>query len=161
MNLAYIIKRPMITEKSMRSAKSRKYTFVVDSRAIKGQIKAAVSEFFKVEVLSVKTIKVADERKRKRGRRGFATVAGYKKAIVELPAGQKIELFETEETKELKSKATKEQKNKTVNEQMSSNKGKGERFRERVAGIIKGKGKGRRVETIESKESKVRKSGDK
>jgi len=121
MNLTYLIKRPIITEKSLQLASSHRYTFEVDPQASKFQIKAAVAKIFKVDVLSVHTINITGKTQRKRGRRGFYQTPNWKKAIIQLPKHQTIDLFETEEqkqekTKDKKAKAqrglkTKEQKN--------------------------------------------------
>lgn len=87
-----IIIRPLITEKSMDLAQENKYTFVVDKNANKIEIKAAVEELFKVKVEKVNTIRVKG--KMKRVGRFVGRTPEYKKAIVKLRAGDKIELFE-------------------------------------------------------------------
>ncbi len=88
-----IIRRPIITEKSMSDMADRKYTFIVDIRANKYMIKNAVEEIFKVKVEKVNTIKMIGKLKRMgkyEGRR-----PGYKKAIVKLtPDSKTIEFFE-------------------------------------------------------------------
>jgi len=87
-----ILKRPVITEKSMALQEENKYTFVVDLNANKVEIKKAVEELFKVKVEKVRTMRVKGKLKRVRnvvGRR-----PDIKKAIVTLKEGDKIELFE-------------------------------------------------------------------
>ncbi|GAV23825.1 50S ribosomal protein L23 [Carboxydothermus pertinax] len=87
-----IIIRPLITEKSMDLAQENKYTFVVDKNANKIEIKAAVEQLFNVKVEKVNTIRVKG--KMKRVGRFVGRTPEYKKAIVKLRAGDKIELFE-------------------------------------------------------------------
>ncbi|MCK9217377.1 MAG: 50S ribosomal protein L23 [Firmicutes bacterium] len=93
MNSYDIIKKPVITEKSMSEMADRKYTFIVDIRANKYMIKNAIEEIFKVKVERVNTIKMLGKLKRMgkyEGRR-----PGYKKAIVKLtPDSKTIEFFE-------------------------------------------------------------------
>ena len=88
-----IIRRPIITEKSMDQVADRKYTFEVAKGANKIEIKKAVEEIFKVEVEKVTTINYIGKPKRQgvfTGKR-----ADWKKAIVKLKEGSKgIELFE-------------------------------------------------------------------
>jgi large subunit ribosomal protein L23 len=69
------------------------YTFAVARDANKFQIKAAVETEFKVDVLGVRVLSVKSKQKR-RGRKTLGTVPGWRKAIVTIAAGQKIELFE-------------------------------------------------------------------
>lgn len=87
-----IIKRPIITEKSMQLVeKQNKYTFVVDKRANKIQIKKAVEELFEVTVLSVNVLNLKPKKKR------VGRYEGYKnevaKAIVTLDKEDNIEIF--------------------------------------------------------------------
>lgn len=88
-----IIKRPVITEKSSDLIEGEnKYTFVVDKKANKIEIKEAVEKLFNVTVVNVNTLNVKPKRRRVGRYEGFR--GGYKKAIVELQAGDTIELFE-------------------------------------------------------------------
>ena len=64
MNAYDIIRRPVITEKSMSEMADKKYTFIVDINANKTQIKSAVEEIFKVKVDKVNTIKMLGKMKR-------------------------------------------------------------------------------------------------
>ena len=93
MNAYDIIRKPIITEKSMGEMADKKYTFVVDVSANKNQIKMAIEEVFKVKVDRVNTIKMRGKMKKMgkyEGRR-----PGYKKAIVKLTQDSKsIEFFE-------------------------------------------------------------------
>lgn len=93
---AEVILRPVISEKSMDETQRGKYTFRVHDEANKLQVKAAIEELFKVEVITVNvsTMKAKEKsRNRKRGRqRGWTSP--WKKAVVTLASGQKIEFFE-------------------------------------------------------------------
>ncbi len=87
-----IIKRPLITEKSMQLVENlNQYTFEVDKRANKVQIKNAIEELFDVTVTSVNVINTARKPKRVGQYQGFK--AEKSKAIVTLKADDKIEIF--------------------------------------------------------------------
>jgi large subunit ribosomal protein L23 len=87
-----IIKRPIITEKSMLLVEElNKYTFSVDKRANKVQIKKAVEELFNVKVTKVHKIKTAPKKKRVGQYTGFK--AEVVKAVVTLAKGDSIEIF--------------------------------------------------------------------
>jgi large subunit ribosomal protein L23 len=87
-----IILRPIITEKSMLQAEQdNKYTFSVDKRANKIQIKHAVEELFNVKVVKVNTINAIPKKKRVGQYTGFKPAVT--KAIVTLAEGDKIEIF--------------------------------------------------------------------
>ncbi len=93
MNLYEVIKRPVITEKSTgMAAELNQYAFEVDLRANKIQIKEAVESIFDVDVIQVATMVMPLKRGR-RGRKYYARSAEWKKAIVTLPKGQTISLF--------------------------------------------------------------------
>lgn len=85
-----VIRRPVLTEKSMRGAEDRKYTFEVAGEANKFTIKDAVERLFDVTVIKVNTVTIPGRMKR-RGTRTYPA-AGYKKATVTLAPGQKIDL---------------------------------------------------------------------
>jgi large subunit ribosomal protein L23 len=90
-----ILMRPLITEKAQKEASAehvKKYTFQVDLRANKLQIKDAVEVAFNVRVNGVNTCVMKG--KRKRYGRGESTMPNWKKAVVTLAPGEKIELFE-------------------------------------------------------------------
>ena len=88
-----IIKRPVVTEQSMAQMQERKYTFEVDKRANKIQIRQAVEEIFGVKVESVNTINVLG--KNKRMGKYMGKRADWKKAIVTLTENSKtIEFFD-------------------------------------------------------------------
>ena len=88
-----ILIRPVISEKSVAQTERNNYTFAVARDANKFQIKAAVEAEFKVDVLGVRVLTVKPKEK-KRGRRTPGMVPGWRKAVVTIAEGQKIELFE-------------------------------------------------------------------
>ena len=87
-----IIIRPVVTEKSMNLLADNKYTFVVDKRSNKTEIKNAIQDIFKVKVDKVSTMIIKGKPKRMGKFEG--RTSDRKKAIVSLKAGQKIKLFE-------------------------------------------------------------------
>jgi large subunit ribosomal protein L23 len=91
-----IVLRPIISEKSMDESQRGKYTFAVHDDASKIQIKDAVEAIYKVTVLGVNVL--TTKSKEKRGGTRRSRVAGrttpWRKAIVTLAPGQKIEFFE-------------------------------------------------------------------
>jgi large subunit ribosomal protein L23 len=95
MNLNYIIKRPIITEKSLEATKSNCYTFEVDCASTKDQIKVAMKQLFNVDAVQVRTSITKPISKSNGKRRLPGQTAQSKKAIVEIKAGQTIKVFET------------------------------------------------------------------
>ncbi|MDR1884797.1 MAG: 50S ribosomal protein L23 [Synergistaceae bacterium] len=87
-----IIVRPIITEKSSRLMALNKYTFEVMPAANKIEIRRAVEEVFKVKVSSVHTIKVHPKPKRMGRFSGYSR--SWKKAVVTLLPGERIEFFD-------------------------------------------------------------------
>ena len=89
-----IIIAPVITEKSMAGTAVQQYTFEVRPSASKTQIKAAIREIFKVDVIKINTVNVGGKSKNfaRRGVRTSGKQPDWKKAIVTLAAGQKIEV---------------------------------------------------------------------
>ncbi len=86
-----VLLRPVITERSMTETNAGRYTFAVATDASKQEIASAVAEAFKVDVVAVNTIKVHGKERRlgrKIGRR-----PDWKKAIVTVAKGQKIERY--------------------------------------------------------------------
>ena len=86
-----IIKRPIVSEKSTKLAEQRKYTFEVDKRANKIQIKEAVEAIFNVKVEKVNVVNGKAKAKRVGQYSGFT--AAISKAIVTLEPGFKIDIF--------------------------------------------------------------------
>lgn len=89
-DLRAVIRRPILTEKSMRGAEGGKYSFEVAEDANKIAIKGAVQDLFNVTVTKVNTVRIPGRMKR-RGAHHYRA-RGYKKAIVTLAPGQKIDL---------------------------------------------------------------------
>ncbi len=92
MHLYEVVRRPVITEKGTVLQAQGKYLFEVAREANKHQIKQAVEKVFRVKVVSVNIMTVAGKT-RKIGRREVLTPS-WKKAVVTLKPGDKIELFE-------------------------------------------------------------------
>ena len=88
-----VIKRPLVTEKSMSASASGKYVFEVDIKANKVEIAHAVHEMFSVDVKKVNTLHVKGKTKRVNSRVPGKT-PDWKKAYVTLAEGQRIEIFE-------------------------------------------------------------------
>ena len=93
MHVYEIIKRPVDTEKTRFAAEMGKYTFAVDRRANKLQVKEAVEEIFDVQVESVNIINLPAKRGRY-GRRTVVREPAWKKAVVTLAPGQRLDIFE-------------------------------------------------------------------
>ena len=87
-----ILKAPIITEQSTKLIESQnRYTFKVDPKANKVEIKKAVETIFNVKVLSVNTVNELPKFKRMGKHEGYKSA--YKKAVVKLAEGQKIDAF--------------------------------------------------------------------
>ncbi|MEQ8176156.1 MAG: 50S ribosomal protein L23 [Syntrophomonadaceae bacterium] len=87
-----IILKPIVTEKSMNLLADNKYTFLVDKKANKTEIKSAIESIFKVKVENVNTMIIKG--KPKRMGRFEGKRPDRKKAVVTLKAGQKIRIFD-------------------------------------------------------------------
>ena len=92
MHLYDVLRRPVITEKSTELQGQNKYAFEIAEGANKPMIKQAVEKAFKVKVTGVNVITMKSKTRRV-GRRQVQT-SPWKKAIVTLQAGDKIEFFE-------------------------------------------------------------------
>ena len=92
MNAHQIIVRPLITEKNTNLMSLNKYCFQVDQKANKQQIKQAIEEVFNVAVVNVHTMNVRGKLRRRGQKLGYTS--DWKKAIVTLADGDRIELFE-------------------------------------------------------------------
>jgi large subunit ribosomal protein L23 len=88
-----VIIRPVVSEKSYAGLEAGSYTFLVDPRANKTEIKEAVQAIWDVQVISVNTL----NRRGKVKRRGYTKGkrADEKRAIVTLAPGDAIEIFES------------------------------------------------------------------
>lgn len=90
--LAYrILKSPHITEKATELASRNQYTFLVWPEANKVEIKKAIEDLYKVKVTDVNIINIPPKRRRLGRTLGWRK--GYKKAIVTIQEGQKIDIF--------------------------------------------------------------------
>jgi large subunit ribosomal protein L23 len=89
-----ILLRPVISEKSYALMDEHTYVFVVDPRASKVEIRAAVEDAFGVRVLSVNTMVRKGKRKRQRRAATYGKRPDTKRAIVRLVGDDRIELFE-------------------------------------------------------------------
>ena len=83
---------PVVSEKSYGQIAQNRYTFKVHQDAHKTQVRQAVEELFDVKVLNVAIIKVQAKPKRRGAIKGIRP--GWKKAVVQLKAGDSIEIFE-------------------------------------------------------------------
>lgn len=92
MNPVHIIKKPLLSEKATHeSAESNRHSFIVDRRARRDEIKAAIEELYGVRVLKVNTR--VQKGKIRRYRYGFVKQTPIKKATVRLHPEDTIELF--------------------------------------------------------------------
>jgi large subunit ribosomal protein L23 len=87
-----VVIAPVVSEKSYSLIEDNKYSFRVHPKAHKTQIRQAVEELFDVKVESVNVVKVRPKPKRRGWTRGQKP--GWKKAIVQLREGDRIEIFE-------------------------------------------------------------------
>ena len=93
-NLREVIRRPLITERATQLQEANgKYSFEVDRRANKIDVKRAVEAMFDVQVIKINTTSVRG--KVKRLGRFVGRRSNWKKAIVTLAAGQSIDIFES------------------------------------------------------------------
>jgi large subunit ribosomal protein L23 len=92
MHLSEVLRRPLVTEKTTDLQTRNKYAFEIAEGANKPLVKQAVEKAFKVKVTGVNVLTVPGKTRRV-GRRHVAT-RPWKKAIVTLQAGDKIEFFE-------------------------------------------------------------------
>jgi len=92
MNVYQVLKRPIITEKSDDQRDERQYVFEVSRQANKHQIKEAVEVLFDVRVDAVNTMIVKPKRRRL-GRKMIVTRPAWKRAVVTLAPGERIQAF--------------------------------------------------------------------
>ena len=91
-----ILIKPIITEKATSDSElHNRYTFVVDKKANKVEIKGAVEAAYNVSILSVKTLNYPIQRNTKFTKKGLVTgiKSGYKKAIVQVAEGENIDFY--------------------------------------------------------------------
>jgi large subunit ribosomal protein L23 len=92
MNKYQVLKRPILTEKTDFQRDENKYVFEVKREANKLQIKEAVESIFDVRVLSVNTM-IMKPKRRRMGRKLVQTKPAWKRAVVTLAAGERIQEF--------------------------------------------------------------------
>jgi large subunit ribosomal protein L23 len=92
MDVRQILIAPVVSEKSYSLIEDDKYSFRVHEKAHKTQVRQAVEELFGVTVEGVNIVNVRSKPKRRGMSKG--TKPGWKKAIVQLKAGDRIEIFE-------------------------------------------------------------------
>jgi large subunit ribosomal protein L23 len=94
-----ILKRPLITEKTMDLAARGWYTFIVDLNARKNEIADAIALQYKVKVIDVRSMRIHGKMRRVGRKMKYVKKPDTKKAIVRLTEGQKIDAFEVTEQK--------------------------------------------------------------
>jgi large subunit ribosomal protein L23 len=95
MNPYKIIIRPIDTEKTRYQASELgQYTFEVDRRANKIEVKRAIESIFGVDVVAVNVINMPAKANKRRGRRRVVRRSPWKKAVVTLAGGQRLDVFE-------------------------------------------------------------------
>ena len=92
MNVNDVLIKPLITEKNTKIGALNKYTFKIERQANKTQVKEAVEYIFKVNVTAVNVISVPP--KTRRVGKSSGLTQPWKKAIVTIRPGQRIEIFE-------------------------------------------------------------------
>ena len=92
MHFSQVLRRPLVTEKMTRLGEKNKYAFEVDARANRLEVKGAVEKAFNVKVASVNILRVKGKTKRMGPR--LVAGPGWKKAVVTLREGYKLQLFE-------------------------------------------------------------------
>jgi len=88
-----VIIRPVVSEKSYAGLENNTYTFLVDKRSSKTEIKEAIQKIWNVQVTSVRTLNRKGKVKRRRFTMGKRS--DEKRAVVTLAEGDRIEIFET------------------------------------------------------------------
>ena len=91
-----VLRRPLVTEKSSyQSGKLNQYSFIVSDTATRTQVKDAIETLYDVNVVRVNVMNVPPKRGRRlRSRRLLVRKPAYKKAVVTLAEGQRLEIFE-------------------------------------------------------------------
>ncbi len=92
MDSRQVLIAPVVSEKSYSLIEDDKYSFRVHEKAHKTQVRQAVEELFRVDVIGVNIVNVRSKPKRRGMSKG--TKPGWKKAIVQLKPGDRIEIFE-------------------------------------------------------------------
>ena len=87
----FLVKKPLITEKATRNSVFNQYIFLVADKATSPEIKKVIQAVYKVHVTRINIINVKS--KKRRLGRSLGTKPGYKKAIVTLKAGEKLDIL--------------------------------------------------------------------
>ena len=85
-----VVKKPIVTERATDLNTIGKYVFMVENRATKNEVKKAIKAMYKVDVIAVNTVVKPAKARRFRNQRTMRP--GYKKAVVTLRQGQKIDI---------------------------------------------------------------------
>ncbi|MBI2414902.1 50S ribosomal protein L23 [candidate division WWE3 bacterium] len=93
MRLTNVIYNPIITEKGAMHMLKDTYLFKVNRKATKGAVAKAIEDFFKVNVIDVRTSVVPGKKVRIKKTARFTKTESWKKAMVTIKTGQKIEMF--------------------------------------------------------------------
>lgn len=93
MNLHDILRRPIVTEKNTLLGAQNKYSFEVAAGATKPMIREAVEKIFKVDVTAVNVVHVPGKLRRVGRQRRPGMTSPWKKAVVTIRPGQRIEFF--------------------------------------------------------------------
>ena len=88
-----LVKYPVLTEKSVRLLDVNQYTFDIDVKLTKPQIKSLIQETFQVDVIAVNTHRPPRKRKRLGYTQGYKT--SYKRVIITIKRGQSIQILPT------------------------------------------------------------------
>lgn len=94
MDIYDVIIRPVVTEKSELRKELGQYTFEVNRRANKQQIRDAVAEIYGVDVVAVNVMNMPAKIRHTRGRRANIHLPVWKKAIITVAPGQRIDALE-------------------------------------------------------------------
>jgi len=86
----FLIKRPFITEKGTVFAEQGKYVFLVDGKANKSEVKKILEKEYTVHITQVNIINARPKERRQRGRVNIKS--GFKKAIITLKKGEKLDM---------------------------------------------------------------------
>lgn len=87
----FLVKNPIISEKAMFLSKDRKYVFLVDRSATVSEVKKIIESTYSVKVISTNSINIHGKTKRMGA--VSSQMAGYKKIIVTLQEGQKLDIL--------------------------------------------------------------------
>lgn len=96
MRYSHVLIKPVITEKSMKAAEDGYYTFKVNMKAKKGTIADELRKMFDVEAVEIRSAVVPGKPKRILGTRRYTKTKKWKKAVIKLKEGQKLDIFPKE-----------------------------------------------------------------